>query len=160
MTLNRPLTVVLVIFSGIVSLHAQPAAVQQLQNNQISRELQVPVTGLVAGTNAPELYRGENEDVGPQRILRLNPRRTDFDVLFDSQFFFSDNANFAQEPASIASPVFVNTVQAAFAPSAVQFGSGKIAGAVGVARQWYNYGDNRLAPLDFSVGEFACSISA
>src|ERR1035441_2855330 len=105
MTLNRILTVLVVIFSGIVFLHAQPAAVQQLQNNQISRELQVPVTGLVAGTNAPELYRGENEDVGPQRILRLNPRRTDFDVLFDSQFFFSDNANFAQEPASIASPV-------------------------------------------------------
>ena len=137
--------------SGILSLHAQPAAVQQLQNNQISRELQVPVTGLAAGTNAPELYRGENEDVGPQRILRLNPRRTDFDVLFDSQFFFSDDANFAQEQFSIASPVFVNTVQAAFAPSAVQFGSGKIAAAVGVASQWYNYGDNRLAPLDFNA---------
>ena len=28
---------------------------------------------LTAGTNAPELYTGENVDVGPQRILRLNP---------------------------------------------------------------------------------------
>ena len=157
MTLNRTLTVLTIVLSSILSLRAQPAAVQQLQNNQISQQFQTPLPGLAAGTNAPELYQGENTDVGPQRILRLNPRPTRFDVLFDSQVFFSDNANFAQEPFSIASAVFVNTVQAAFAPSARQFGEGKIAAAVGVASQWYNYGDNRLSPLDFNAETFFVS---
>ncbi len=124
---------------------------QQLQNNQISRQLQVPTSNLIAGTNAPELYRGESTDVGPQRILRLNPKHLYFDLVFDSQVFFSDNANYAQAPFSIASSVFVNTVQAAFAPPASPLGTGKIAYAIGVASQWYNYGDNRLAPLDFNA---------
>jgi predicted porin len=131
--------------------HAQPAAVQQLQNNQISRELQVPMSGLVAGTNAPELYRGENADVGPQRILRLSPRPTYFDILFDSQFFYSDNANYAQQPHAISSAIFVNTVQAAFAPPAVDLWSGRASAGVGLASQWYNYGDNRLENLDFNA---------
>lgn len=143
--------VLILVLTGILSLHAQPAAVQQLQNNQISRQLEVPAPNLAAGTNAPELYRGENEDVGPQRILRLKPRSTYFDLVLDSQVFFSDNANFAQEPFSVASPVFVNTVQAAFAPPAIKLGPGKFAAAIGVAAQWYNYGDNRLAPLDFNA---------
>jgi hypothetical protein len=139
------------IFIGSVQLHAQPAAVQQLQNNQISQALKVPLPNLAAGTNAPELYAGENTDVGPQRILRVNPRPTYFDLVLDSQFFFSDNANYAQEPFSVASPVFVNTVQASFAPPARRLGPGQIAGAIGVVGQWYNYGDNRLAALDFNA---------
>jgi predicted porin len=152
MNLKRKLTVLaLILSSGILSLHSQPAAVQQLQNNQISRQLEVPSPNLAPGTNAPELYRGENEDVGPQRILRLKPRPTYFDVVLDSQVFFSDNANYAQAPASISSPVFVNTVQAAFAPASVQLGQGKAAAAIGFAAQWYNYGDNRLQTLDFNA---------
>jgi predicted porin len=139
---------------GLVSLHPQPAAVQQLQNNQLSRQFPAAMPALAAGTNAPELYQGENTDVGPQRILRRNPRRTYFDLLFDSQVFFSDNANFATAPNAIASAVFVNTVQAAFAPPAFELGPGKFSGSIGVASQWYNYGDNRLAPLDFNAQTF------
>jgi len=134
-----------------ISLHAQPAAVQQLQNNQIERELQPPPMGLAVGTNAPELYPGEDLDVGPQRILRLKLRPTYFDVLLDSQAFYSSDANFASGPFAISSPVFVNTVQAAFAPPARDFLNGKAAAAVGFASQWYNYGDNRLENLDFNA---------
>jgi hypothetical protein len=136
---------------GWVSGRAQPVAVQQLQNNQITRELQVSLPGLVAGTNAPEMYAGENEDVGPQKILRLNRPKTYFDVLFDSQFFYSDNANFDVAPNSVGSTVFVNTVQAEIAPPAIDLGPGRAAAAVGVASQWYNYGNNELAPLDFNA---------
>ena len=157
MTTKQTFAGIAAIFIGIFYVHAQPAAVQQLQNNQLSRQLQVPVPKLTAGTNAPELYRGENEDVGPQRILRLKPRITYFDLVLDSQVFFSDNANYAQAPFSVASPVFVNTVQAAFAPPAMDFGRGKFAAAIGVAAQWYNYGDNRLAPLDFNAQTFFVS---
>src|SRR5690348_7929115 len=88
---------------GILALHAQPAAIEQLQNDQITRQLQTPPPIFAAGTNAPELYRGENIDVGPQRILRQNPRHTYFDVLLDSQIFYTDNANFAENPNTISS---------------------------------------------------------
>lgn len=151
MSLNRTGVVLTVLSSGLLSLHAQPAAVQQLQNNQISRQLETPMPNLAPGTNAPELYQGENTDVGPQRILRVKPRATYFDVLFDSQFFYTDNANFSQQPSAIASPVFVNTVQAAFAPPARKLGPGQAAAAIGLASQWYNYGDNRLESLDFDA---------
>ncbi|HEX9048298.1 MAG TPA: hypothetical protein VF988_14830 [Verrucomicrobiae bacterium] len=143
--------VLAIVSGGVMSAHAQPAAVQQLQNNQISRQLEVPAPGLSAGANVPELYTGENADVGPQRILRLLPRRTYFDVLFDSQFFVSSDANYAAGPLAISSPIFVNTVQAAFAPPAIDLGPGKGAAAIGFASQWYNYGDNRLASLDFNA---------
>ena len=157
MKFNRAFVAVASLWICAGALHAQPAAVQQLQNNQVSRQLQVPMPKLTVGTNAPELYRGENEDIGPQRILRLKPRSTYFDLVLDSQVFFSDNANYAQAPFSVASPVFVNTVQAAFAPSASPLGPGNFAAAIGVAAQWYNYGDNRLAPLDFNAQTFFVS---
>jgi len=143
--------VLTLVSGGILSLHAQPAAIQQLQNNQITRELQSPTPNLVAGTNAPELYPGENTDVGPQRILRLMPRNKYFDALFDSQFFYSDNANYASSSQAVPSPVFVNTAQATLTPPVLDLGEGKVAGAVGFASQWYNYGDNRLENLDFNA---------
>jgi len=152
MTSRRTIATLAFLPAGILSLHAQPAAIQQLQNDQITRELQTPLPSvLLNSTNAPELYPGENTDVGPQRILRRNVPKTYFDVLFDSQFFYSENANFAQQPYAISSPVFVNTVQAVFTTPVKEFGPGKIAGAIGLASQWYNYGDNRLEALDFNA---------
>ncbi len=135
---------------GILSLHAQPAAIQQLQNDQINRQLLTPAP-VLANTNAPELYPGENLDVGPQRILRQNPPRTLFDALFDTQIFYSDNANYAQQPYAVGSAIFVNTVQLAFTPPTISLGAGKAAAVVGVASQWYNYGNNQLESLDFNA---------
>jgi hypothetical protein len=139
------------ISGGILSVHAQPAAIEQLQNNQITRQLQTPPPSLGTATNTPELYPGENADVGPQRILRLQPRNRYFDALFDSQIFYSDNANYSQQPYAVSSWVFVNTVQAAVTPPVVDLGPGKAAVAVGFASQWYNYGDNGLENLDFNA---------
>ena len=137
--------------AGVRGLHAQPAAIEQLQNDQITRQLSTPLPNLVPGTNAPELYPGENLDVGPQRILRLMPRPTWFAVLFDSQFFYSDNANYALQPAAVGSTVFVNTLQASVAPPVFEWGPGKAAIALGAASQWYNYGNNQLENLDFNA---------
>jgi hypothetical protein len=139
------------ISGGVLTLHAQPAAIEQLQNQQLQQQLQTPPPALFAGTNAPELYTGENADVGPQRILRLNPRPLYFDVLLDSQVFYSDNANYAQEPAAVGSAVFVNTAQATLTPPVFALGAGKAAVAVGLASQWYNYGHNQLENLDFDA---------
>ncbi|MEI9866403.1 MAG: hypothetical protein WDN00_17975 [Limisphaerales bacterium] len=71
-------------------MHAQPVNVQQFQNTQQAQQLQAPLVNPLASTNAPELYPGEDVDVGPQRILRLNPRHKYFDVVLDSQVFYSD----------------------------------------------------------------------
>ena len=145
------------VFAGLFSLPAQPVSVQQFQNTQQMPPVQPPAAGLLAGTNAPELYAGENTDVGPQRILRLNPRPNYFDVFFDSQVFYSDNANFAQGAAIIGSAVFVNTVQAAFTPPDIQLGPGRFAPAAGFVSQWYNYGDDRMTSLDFNAQTFFIS---
>jgi hypothetical protein len=148
---NRTIVTLAFVPCGILSLHAQPAAIEQLQNNQISRQLQAPPPQLAAGTNAPELYPGENVDVGPQRILRQNPRLTYFDVLFDSQAFYSDNANYSQQPGAVGSWVYVNTVQAAFTTPVASLGPGKVAGVLGLASQWYNYGNDSISSLDFNA---------
>ncbi len=136
---------------GVLSLHAQPAAIQTLQNDQIQRQLEPPPTVLFGNTNAPELYPGENTDVGPQRILRLVPRPTYFDALFDSQVIYSDNANYSAQPGAVASVVFVNTVQGAVTSPVYNLGPGKVAAALGFASQWYNYGNNQLEHLDFNA---------
>jgi hypothetical protein len=149
--IQRTLAAVLVFFDGLFSLEAQPVNVQQFQNTQQAQQLQTPLTGLKAGTNAPELYPAETTDVGPQRILRLNPRPDYFDVFFDSQLFYSDNANYAQGSGIIASSVAVNTVQAAFTPPDFKLGPGRFAPAAGFISQWYNYGNNRMTSLDFNA---------
>ncbi len=151
MNIYRILAVLSLVFVCVISSRAQPAPVQQLQNFQLSQQLQAPLPGLRAGTNAPELYQGENADVGPQRILRLKPHTDYFDVLFDSEAFYSDNANFAQAPNAIGSMIFVDTVQAAFMPPPITIGPGKFEPSAGVASQWYNYANSRMSPLDFEA---------
>lgn len=150
MIFKRPLAILTLVFAGILSLRAQPAPVQQLQNNQLTQ--QPPVfRSLYAATNAPELYQGENKDVGPQRILRLIPRPLYFNILLDSQVFYSDNANFGPTAGKISSTVFVNTVQAAFTPPDVNYDNSKFTSAIGIASQWYNYENARMQPLDFNA---------
>ena len=132
-----------------------PPAIQQLQNSQ-QQQLQFPSPELRAGTNAPELYTGENADIGPQRILRVGgaekaPRRNYFDLQFDTQIFYSDNAAFQKADQRVGSWVFVNTVQAAFAPDPYDVGPGKFAPAIGFSSQWYNYNDGKMAGLDFDA---------
>jgi hypothetical protein len=141
----------LLIVSGTFSLFAQPAAVQQIQNTKLSQQTPEYPSSLAAGTNAPELYQGENTDVGPQRILRLTPRYQYFNVLLDSQVFYTDNANFAPSKEKIGSAVFVNTAQLAFMPKKITLENGSISTAVGVASQWYNYENDSMAGLSFNA---------
>ena len=97
------------------------------------------------------MYAGESTDVGPQRILRLNPRPDYFNVVLDSQVFYSDNANFAQGKFILDSTVYVNTVQAAFTPPDFKLGPGKFTASGGGISQWYNYGNHRMSALDFNA---------
>jgi hypothetical protein len=155
MKLNRAFALGLLFLVFPFSSHAQPVNVQQFQNTQSAQQLQAPPPGLRTATNAPEIYPGENADTGPQRILRLTPRPNYFNVVLDSQVFYSDNANFAQrkDKGKIGTSVFVNTFQATFAPPDIALGSGKFAPAIGYVSQWYNYGSQRMTRLglDFSA---------
>ena len=151
----RAFVLVISAAASVAAVHAQPAAIQQLQNSQ--SQMRMPVPELRSGTNAPELYAGENEDIGPQRILKISgqatsaPRRQWFDVTLDSQAFYSDNANFGGAANRIGSWVFVNTAQAALAPTPFDFGSVKFAPAVGFSSQWYNYSSSQMTSFDFDA---------
>lgn len=152
MNIKTQFVLVAVILAGIWSLRAQPASVLQLQNSQQTLQQLTPLYGFHStGTNVPELYQGENLDVGPQRILRLNPRPDYFDVLLDSEFFYTDNANFDTGRNAIGSPVFLNTVQAAFTPPGYKLGSGTLSPSVGFYSQWYNYTASQMSPFDFEA---------
>jgi hypothetical protein len=147
----RVLAVFWLVAVGFTVARAQPVSVQQFQNTQQAQQLQAPPSGFNNATNAPELYQGEDADTGPQRILRLTPRPDYFNATLDSQIFYSDNANFASGSAKIGSSVFVNTIQAAFAPPDIKLGPGKFTATAGFVSQWYNYGSQRMSSLDFNA---------
>jgi hypothetical protein len=136
---------------SLVSLRAQPAAVEQMQNTQQAIKQQQPLLGIGTETNAPELYPGENMDVGPQRILKVTPSRTWFEVYLDSQAFFTGNPLLVGAATNHA-VIFVNTAQFAVVPvPPLQFGSGKLTPLVGVRSQWYNYNFKSPLNLDFDA---------
>lgn len=128
------------ICSGFTTrLCAQPVPVQQYNDQQQNRLFQEPFKGFNTSTNAPELYPGENEDVGPQAILRLRAKRTLFEAVVDSQYMYTDN-NRLSEDHKIDTGLAINTVQFALAPSPYPIGPGQLAPRVGFRSQWYNYG--------------------
>lgn len=137
-------------------LRAQPTpSVEQFERTQ--NALPLPKTlrlNLSTNTEAPELYPGENADVGPQHILRLLKRKTLFEIVADSQYFYTDNP-FLSDQNEARTALFVNTLQAAFAPEPVFWAKGQFAPAIGFRSQWFNYdldgnGDG-LNRLDFNA---------
>ncbi|HEY1663149.1 MAG TPA: hypothetical protein VGI03_12085 [Verrucomicrobiae bacterium] len=116
-----------------------PVATQQAQNFQQGMELQKPLISLRPGTNAPEIYSGENSDIGEQHILRILPRSNLFMLSVDSQYLYTDNALLTQHPY-VSGTEWVNTFAAAFAPTPYRWGPGRFAPQVGFMSQWYNYG--------------------
>ena len=124
------------------SLHAQTTAAtatQQQQNFQQSMESQKPLISLRPGTNAPEIYQGENTDIGEQHILRVLPRRTLFLLSLDSQYLYINNALLTQHPY-VGTTEFVNTIVAAVAPTPFRFGPGRFAPEIGYTGQMvYEY---------------------
>lgn len=129
-----------------------PVATQQAQNFQQSMELQKPLLSLRPGTNAPEIYPGENADIGEQHILKVLPRRTLFTATLDSEYLYTDNALLTQHPY-ISSSEFVNTLVAGLAPTPFRFGPGRLEPQLGYAGQWYDYGlgGHDLSAIDFNV---------
>lgn len=157
MKIKKALAVLGAVGAGLPAiLRAQSAAnIEQFERSQ--RQSQFPAVrplDLSTNTEAPELYPGENADVGIQRILRLKPRRTYFEAVADSQFLSTGNAYLSDEN-KVRATLYVNTIQLAFAPEAYRLGGGQAAPSVGVRSQWFNYNmDERhgnLSRLDFDA---------
>ena len=136
-------------------VQAQPTAVERFQNSQVAQPLPKPLMlNLSTNAEAPELYPGENADVGTQRILRLIPRRKYFEIAADSQYLYTDNP-FLSDQNKQRTSLFVNTIQAAFAPDPYFLGKAQFAPAIGFRSQWFNYdldaATQGLNRLDFNA---------
>lgn len=154
MKISTTLAGLFLICAGLPALlHAQPTPfVEQFGRTQRELQWQKPrPLNLSTNTEAPELYPGENADVGPQRILRLKPRKTYFEVIAESQCFYTDNV-YLSDDNKVGGALFVNTIQAALAPESYALGPGRFAPMLGFRSQWFNYaGQVNLSSLDFSA---------
>src|SRR5436190_21831417 len=92
---------------------AQPSPAKQAEDTRKNLD-QLKFMRYDQNQLAPELYPGENEDVGPQHMLRLKQRHQYFRAFVDSQYYFTSNARLSAQPDP--STVFINTIQAEFTP--------------------------------------------
>ncbi|MDB6024142.1 MAG: hypothetical protein JWM68_365 [Verrucomicrobiales bacterium] len=138
------------LLSSIFS-YAQPTPVQQVESTVKIQEQQRRMMTLESGTLAPELYPGENDDVGPQHILKLKPRHEWFNAIVDSQFLYTSNTRLANN--SEGSTLWVNAVEAAIAPKTFSLLKRDIATRAGFRLQWYNY-DLDQSPSVLSIFDF------
>ncbi len=116
-----------------------PGAIDQVDSVQQRRALQQSTQQqLQPGDNAPEIYPGETNDIGPQSVLAVKPRKTLFEAIADSEYFHTDNVfldhNFHQQ-----SGVLVSTAQIALAPTPYQVGGELFAPRIGFRQQWYDF---------------------
>ena len=91
-----------------------------------------------SGENAPEIYPGETNDVGPQSVLIFKPRKTLFEGVADSQYFHTDNA-FLDHTNRVPSGVLVSTAQLALAPTPYELCGGEASPRLGFREQWYDF---------------------
>jgi len=112
--MNKVLFVASSFLLSSILLQAQPTPVQQVETTVKTQEQQRQMLHLEEGALAPELFPGENEDVGTQRILRLKPRHEWFEGIVDSQFLYTSNARLAN--GSEGSTLWINGVEAAITP--------------------------------------------
>ena len=134
-----------------IFIYAQPAPVQRVESTVKIEEQQRRMMTLEAGTLAPELYPGENEDVGTQRILNLKPRHQWFQGIVDSQFLYTSNARLANN--SEGSALWINGAEASVTPKTFSLFKRDIATRAGIRLQWYNY-DLNHSPSSLSIFDF------
>lgn len=129
-----------------------PGASQQVDSIQQRRANEQAARSLQEGESVPAIYEGEESDVGPQSVLRINPRRSYIEAMADAQYFYTDNM-FLGEDFKQSADVLVSRVQVALAPTAYDLGGGKFAPRLGYRHQWFNFGlidSDKLSVIDLS----------
>ena len=136
------------LLAGIGIAGAQtPGAMNQVEDVQLRQHLdQAAQQKFDEGASAPELYPGEDKDVGPQSVLRIKPHKTLFEAMVDAQYFYTDNM-FLDDQNKIDTAVLVSTVEIALAPTPYDLAGGKFAPRIGYRHQWFDYGfDGKRLP--------------
>lgn len=112
-----------------------------------------------ATEQAPELYPGEIEDVGPQFLVareqKAAPERRLFEAFADTQFYYTSNA-LLTEKGNQDTNVMVITLQAQFNLPQFELAGGTVSPRIGYRHQWWLYSldntENQLNNFDFAVG--------
>jgi hypothetical protein len=112
-------------------------AVTQTEAVRQQREARTLLDDLGPGDEVPALYADENEDFGPQAVLRKQKHRW-FRASVDSQMFYTDNMFFRKD-GDVDAGVLVNTGEAALMtpPCITRFASYRA--EVGYRHQFFNY---------------------
>jgi hypothetical protein len=124
-------------------------AVTQTDAVRQQREARTLLDDLGPGDAVPALYKEEDEDLGPQAVLRKRKHRW-FRASVDSQMFYTDNMFFRKD-SDIDAGVLVNTGEAALMtpPAITRFASYRA--EVGYRHQFFNYfGEDE--PVSFGPG--------
>ena len=136
------------LLAGVGIAGAQtPGAINQVENVQLQQHLdQTAQQTFNEGASAPELYPGEDQDVGPQSVLRFKPRQPLFEAMADAQYFYTDNM-FLDDQNKISTAVLVSTVEVALTPKPFDLAGGEVAPRLGYRHQWFDYGfDGKTLP--------------
>jgi hypothetical protein len=136
------------LLAGVGIAGAQtPGAMNQVENVQLQQNLnQSAQQKFDQGASVPDLYPGEDQDVGPQSVLRIKPRQPLFEAMVDAQYFYTDNM-FLNDQNKISTAVLVSTAEVALTPEPFDLAGGKVAPRIGYRHQWYDYGfDGKTLP--------------
>jgi hypothetical protein len=129
------------------------AQVQQMDTVNERRQIESAAHSAETGQSAPDLYPGEQSDVGPQSVLKVKPRRSWFELSADVEYFYTDNM-FLERTNTQGADVLVSTIQFAVAPSPYALWGGDFFPRLGFQQQWYDFGlasDHAVNFFDFQT---------
>lgn len=141
--------------AGLFLAAALPAsaqtAVDTAQSATTTQQLQKPILSPTKDGQAPYLYEGEVEDIGPQYVLQPHERPKYVQIMGDLQLYHTDNAALALTN-KVGTDVTVFTVQVAVQSQAKEIANGIVTQLrAGFRYQSYWYGifsgrNNSTAP--------------
>jgi hypothetical protein len=142
------ITIGAALLAGVgIAVAQTPGAMSQVENIQLQQNLnQSAQQKFDQGASVPELYTGEDQDVGPQSVLRMKPRQPLFEAMADAQYFYTDNM-FLNDRNKISTAVLVSTAEVALTPKPFDLAGGTVAPRIGYRQQWFDYGfDGKTLP--------------
>jgi hypothetical protein len=138
-------------------------AVQSI-NRPVGNEQVGTPTGITPSGGVSELYPGEAEDFGVQRLTTEKKYRKWMKASLDWQFGYTDNylfqsssivvANAGVQAGKIDTTVMISTLDVALAPDTFDYWSGKMSPKIGYRHQWWNYGQLIDKTSDFNNFDF------
>jgi hypothetical protein len=156
--------ILLLAFTSVCISATVRAQVSEVETVRDREQLKPAVkTQFNDGDSAPQLYEGEDTDVGPQSVVRVKPRKTLFEVSGDVQLFRTDNLFLTDkdpfgsgERDKVDAIVMVTKAEIALAPTPYPIAGGNLAPRLGYRHQWFDFGldDERLRDSHLNLSSF------